>query len=90
METGPVPGCPWRHPVPGRSGRTAAADAGEAAARDPGKIGARGRCAQRGTGGRADSLGHPPRPGGTGRRRALPPRPVLPHPRDRTEGAAAA
>jgi two-component system response regulator PilR (NtrC family) len=51
-----------RHAVPRRGRRVAAADAGQAAARDPGKTRAQGRRDAGGSGRRARDLGHAPEP----------------------------
>ena len=66
----PVPGRRRRHPVPRRGGRTAAAPAGQAAARDPGKERAPGRRVHRSAGGRAHPLGDPQEPGASWSRTA--------------------
>ena len=66
----PVPGRQRRHPVPRRGGRPAAAHAGQAAARDPGKGRAPDRRAAGSAGRRAHPVGHAQEPGPAGRGRA--------------------
>src|SRR3546814_1640231 len=80
----------WSSDVCSSDLRTAAAHAGETATRDPGKIGAAGRCLGRTASGRTHPVGDPQGLVAIGERGQIPPRPVLPHQRDRTQSAAAA
>ncbi len=84
-----LPGGERRHAVPRRSRRPAAANAGQAVARDPGKEGAQGRRHAGGAGRCAHHQRHAQETGGAGRVGRIPAGPLLPPARDRARDAVA-